>query len=356
MPHVPYHAWAGARAMLLAESRPFEDSMTGTRDQAAFRRSLEDIYKLVHLIRCLRWYTVRDPSPDCVSIAAAAQLVQPAAFPPTSFPQSPIASPLPATAPQPIIIPQAATRSTVVPQPLASHSAAAQHTATRSAAAFQPVAPQPTHCHIHAPRHLSVPTIAFQVTAFPDIAGNAPSHTYRFLLDAPIAVPSYFTGLHASTLPTSWSNKKLLAFEPGSSSTDTHDLIYAAYAERAAHRSALNYPSTARTARPPMSGGSGGVDGDDFGVVGVERASTTRAPETRTTSCRPFPHPIRPLDRAHRPPMSGGSGGVDGDDFGVWATNSPPPLGPPENDKDDPMPSVPPPDQTPRPRAPPVHL
>jgi hypothetical protein len=28
--------------------------------------------------------------------------------------------------------------------------------------------------------------------------------------------------------------------------------------------------------------------------------------------------------------MSGGGGGVDGDDFGVWATNAPPPLGPPD--------------------------
>jgi hypothetical protein len=33
--------------------------------------------------------------------------------------------------------------------------------------------------------------------------------------------------------------------------------------------------------------------------------------------------------------MSDGSGGVDGDDFGVWATSAPPALGPPENDKDD---------------------
>jgi hypothetical protein len=56
--------------------------------------------------------------------------------------------------------------------------------------------------------------------------------------------------------------------------------------------------------------------------------------------------------------MSGGSGGVDGDDFGVWATNAPPPLGPPENDEDDPtgMPPVPHTDPTPRPRMPPVHL
>jgi hypothetical protein len=36
--------------------------------------------------------------------------------------------------------------------------------------------------------------------------------------------------------------------------------------------------------------------------------------------------------------MSGGGGGVDGDDFGVWATNARPPLGPP-------MPSVSPPVQ-----------
>jgi hypothetical protein len=28
--------------------------------------------------------------------------------------------------------------------------------------------------------------------------------------------------------------------------------------------------------------------------------------------------------------MSGGGGGVDGDDFGVWVTNAPPLLGPPD--------------------------
>jgi hypothetical protein len=39
--------------------------------------------------------------------------------------------------------------------------------------------------------------------------------------------------------------------------------------------------------------------------------------------------------------MSGSGGGVDSDDFGVWATNAPPPLGPPEKDKDDPVSSVP---------------
>ncbi|KAI0284441.1 hypothetical protein BC826DRAFT_1189980 [Russula brevipes] len=33
--------------------------------------------------------------------------------------------------------------------------------------------------------------------------------------------------------------------------------------------------------------------------------------------------------------MSGGGGGGDGDNFGVWATNVPPPLGPPEKDEDE---------------------
>ena len=31
--------------------------------------------------------------------------------------------------------------------------------------------------------------------------------------------------------------------------------------------------------------------------------------------------------RAARPPMSGGGGGGEGDDFGAWATNAPLPLG-----------------------------
>ncbi|KAI0275796.1 hypothetical protein BC826DRAFT_1114281 [Russula brevipes] len=35
------------------------------------------------------------------------------------------------------------------------------------------------------------------------------------------------------------------------------------------------------------------------------------------------PHPIRPLDHAHRPsPTSDGGGGGKGDDFGAWATNT----------------------------------
>lgn len=69
------------------------------------------------------------------------------------------------------------------------------------------------------------PTIAFQVTTFPDVAGDAPSHTYRFLLDAPIAVPSYLTGLHASTLPTSWSSWR--------SSSPTIPLTQTSWARRA---------------------------------------------------------------------------------------------------------------------------
>ncbi|KAI0281493.1 hypothetical protein BC826DRAFT_1111399 [Russula brevipes] len=69
-------------------------------------------------------------------------------------------------------------------------------------------------------------------------------------------------------------------------------------------------PSTTRAARPPMSGGGGGVDGDDLRRVGDERASTTRGPMPSV------PPPVQPLTaRAARPPMSGGGGGVDGDDF-----------------------------------------
>jgi hypothetical protein len=34
--------------------------------------------------------------------------------------------------------------------------------------------------------------------------------------------------------------------------------------------------------------------------------------------------------RTTRPPTSGGGGGGDGDDFGAWATNTHPPLGPPD--------------------------
>ncbi|KAI0277029.1 hypothetical protein BC826DRAFT_1087947 [Russula brevipes] len=54
--------------------------------------------------------------------------------------------------------------------------------------------------------------------------------------------------------------------------------------------------------------------------------------------------------------MSGGGGGVDSDDFGVWATNAPPPLGPPEKHEDDSCRPFPHADPTPRPRALLVHL
>jgi hypothetical protein len=51
-------------------------------------------------------------------------------------------------------------------------------------------------------------TIAFQVITLPDVAGKAPPHTYRFLLEPPFAVPPYFTKLHANTLPTNWSSRR----------------------------------------------------------------------------------------------------------------------------------------------------
>jgi hypothetical protein len=78
-----------------------------------------------------------------------------------------------------------------------------------------------------------------------------------------------------------------------------------------------------------MSGSSGGVDGNDFGVWATNVPPALGPPERRGQPRRPFPHtdptprPCAPLC----PPMSGGGGGVDGDAFGVWATNVPPPLG-----------------------------
>jgi hypothetical protein len=123
-------------------------------------------------------------------------------------------------------------------------------------------------------------------------------------------------------------------------------------------------PSTACAACPPMSGGGGGIDGDDFGVwatnappplgppmpsvsplvqpldcahrlstyewqqwrrqqlrcVGDEHASTTRAPHAVRSPTGPTPRP-----RATCPPMSGSGGGGDGDNFGAWATTNPNP-------------------------------
>jgi hypothetical protein len=89
-------------------------------------------------------------------------------------------------------------------------------------------------------------------------------------------------------------------------------------------------PSTARTARPPLSGGGGGGDGDNFGAL----AANEDDPMPSIPPHRPDPSTARTA----RPPMSGGGGGVDGDDFGMWATNAPPRTR-------GPMPSVPPPVQ-----------
>ncbi|KAI0277660.1 hypothetical protein BC826DRAFT_1113780 [Russula brevipes] len=60
--------------------------------------------------------------------------------------------------------------------------------------------------------------------------------------------------------------------------------------------------------------------------------------------------------RAACPPTSGGGGGGNGDDFGAWAMNAPPPLGPSEKTTTTPWCLFPHTNPTPRPRAPPVHL
>ncbi|KAI0282616.1 hypothetical protein BC826DRAFT_1190627 [Russula brevipes] len=65
-----------------------------------------------------------------------------------------------------------------------------------------------------------------------------------------------------------------------------------------------------------MSGGSGGVDGDNFGVWAMNAPPPLRAP------CCPFPHQSNPSTaRAACLPMSGG---VDGDDFGRLMPSVPP--------------------------------
>jgi hypothetical protein len=95
------------------------------------------------------------------------------------------------------------------------------------------------------------------------------------------------------------------------------------------------------TARPPMSDGSGGINGDDFSVWATSMPPALGPPENDKDD----PMPSIPRHRSDPStacaaclPMSGGGGGVDGDDFGVWAMNMPPPLGPP-------MLSIPPPVQ-----------
>jgi hypothetical protein len=96
-----------------------------------------------------------------------------------------------------------------------------------------------------------------------------------------------------------------------------------------------------RTAHPPMSDGSGGVDGDNFGVWATSAPPALGPLENDKDDLMLSVPPHRPdPSTAHtaRPPMSDGSGGVDGDDFGVWAMSAPPALGPP-------MPSVSPPVQ-----------
>ncbi|KAI0288775.1 hypothetical protein BC826DRAFT_1107518 [Russula brevipes] len=104
-------------------------------------------------------------------------------------------------------------------------------------------------------------------------------------------------------------------------------------------------PLTARAARPPTSGGGGGSDGDDFGAWATNAPPPLGPPEKDDDDLMPSVPPPMDPSTAHAacPPTSGGGGNSDGDDFGVWATNVPPTLWPPEKDDDDPMPSVPPP-------------
>ncbi|KAI0283839.1 hypothetical protein BC826DRAFT_1109969 [Russula brevipes] len=88
-----------------------------------------------------------------------------------------------------------------------------------------------------------------------------------------------------------------------------------------------------------MSGGGGGGDGDDFGAW-VTNAPPPLGPDEDDPMPSVPPHRSDPSTmRAMRPPTSGGGGVGDGD-FGAWATNAPPPLRPPEKDDDDPMPSA----------------
>jgi hypothetical protein len=121
------------------------------------------------------------------------------------------------------------------------------------------------------------------------------------------------------------------------------------HAVRSPHRSD---PSTAHAARPPTSGGGGGGDGDDFGAW----ATNTPPPPApaRTTPCRPLPPPIRPLDRTRRPSTYKWRWWwrrrrrlrCVGDKRASTICTR----------EDDPMPSAPPTDPTPRPHTPPVHL
>jgi hypothetical protein len=74
-------------------------------------------------------------------------------------------------------------------------------------------------------------------------------------------------------------------------------------------------------------------------VVAATATTSVRGRQTRLHHLHPRgrPHAVRSPHRsdpstthAARPPTSGGGGGGDSDDFGVWATNAPPPLGPPD--------------------------
>jgi hypothetical protein len=117
-------------------------------------------------------------------------------------------------------------------------------------------------------------TIALQVTTLPDVAGEAPSHRYRFLLDPPIAVPSYSIALYANTLPTSWSSRrsssahnpagcfnadpdeKLLVLVLGSSNTKMLHVLHVPHAtflsHIAAHRACTPDGSAATAAAAPV--------------------------------------------------------------------------------------------------------
>jgi hypothetical protein len=110
-------------------------------------------------------------------------------------------------------------------------------------------------------------------------------------------------------------------------------------------------PSTAHAARPPTSGGGGGGDGDDFGAWAT---NAPPPPAPARTPCHPLPPPIRPLDRTRHPSTYKWRWWWQrrrrlrcvGDKRASTICTR----------EDDPMPSAPPTDPTPRLHTPPVHL
>ncbi|KAI9507854.1 hypothetical protein F5148DRAFT_1284735 [Russula earlei] len=106
--------------------------------------------------------------------------------------------------------------------------------------------------------------VAFRssVTALPDAHGDVHCPTFHFMLELPIAIPPYFTDLHANTLPTDWAgsghpgcfhadpDRRLLILELGSAAADGLALAFTQHTLYVPHDVFLSYIAAHAQAQP----------------------------------------------------------------------------------------------------------